>query len=49
MRSVSQIIVAILLVGAVMVADSLLSYIVTGMISMYKPSEVMIARVGDSA
>ncbi len=46
MRSVSQIIVAILLVGAAVVAGSLLSYIVTDMISTYKPSEVMIARVG---
>jgi len=47
LRGVSQVIVAILLVGTAVVAGSALSYIVADMMSTYKPSETVLARVGD--
>jgi len=47
MRAVSQVIVAILLVGVAVVAGTMLSYIVTNSVALYKPSNVMVARVGE--
>jgi len=47
LRGVSQVIVAILLIGTAVVAGSALSYIVADMVSTYKPSETVLARVGD--
>jgi len=47
MRSISQIIVSILLVGVTIVAGSMLSYIATETMASQKPSEIVIARVGD--
>jgi len=47
MKGISQVIVSILLVGVVIVAGSMLSYIVTETMASQKPSNIVVARVGD--
>jgi len=47
MRGISQIVVAVLLAGTAIVAGSMLSYIVTDILTMHRPSSNIIARVGD--
>ena len=46
MRIISQIIVAILLVGVAVASGSILAYMVTDLVKTYQPSQVMITRVG---
>lgn len=46
MKSISQIIIAILLVGVAIVSGSILAYMVSDLIKSYQPSQVMISRIG---
>ena len=47
MRSVSQVIVGVLMIVISIAASSLLAFMVTGVMASYKPSQNIIARVGD--
>ena len=47
MKGISQILVAVLMIAAVLVAVSMYGYLATNLISTYKPSSVAVARVGD--
>jgi len=46
-RGVSQILVSILMIGAVLVATAIYAYLASGLLTTYTPSEQMISRVGD--